>query len=479
MKYFYAIVIALSSCCSQLLATETIFIGGGGDPEGPTTIFDESLKALALSRSAANLNLRVAFNGGHATTESLVTSGLGLPQLPFTAENYEKIISEYAEKIKNGSIKPGEKLLVMVDTHGGEKQSAYKTHSIALTGAKLANMSQISGNASSSMDKLQILSDLARQKGIKLGIIDFSCHSGNSLPLANDNTCVIAASGANHFGYGTFAEEFIANMAKGKSLEEIYLSVRSKYDLPSFPEISTSAGRAISSELYPLISPYINTVNDLGNADKLSPYLKSLYGENQICIRESNFDQLVKKITALQNVVGQLKSKYAGMSDLLEALKSYKKEQDKYLSDLDHLEYPLLQTKEKIVFRSSFVDKRARAYETEDFSWATILTSYPTSSIDYFKSELSKAKGAAQKEDLLSSIDKFQKIDQVRQKILSEHPKLNETNKYFSQLKDQSGHLWNITTKITELSNKLYDQEYKEASERFSKNINPCKDFVL
>ena len=460
--------------------TETIFLGGGGDPSGPTTIFDGSINALAAKKSEVGLNLRVSFNGGHSTTESLVTSKLGVPEEPFTVTNYQKIIDEYIQKIKNGQIKSGDKLLVMLNTHGGEKSKEYSTHSIATSGTILKNMSQVSGSGSSSVDELKDLVDMAKARGIKLGIIDFSCHSGNSISLANDNTCVISSSGAKHFGYTLFAEQFIGNMAKGKSLEDIFLKVRSTYDLPSFPEISTNAGKKVSEDLYSLFSPYFDGVSADGKANKLTPYLQNIFDGSNLCSRENDFARLIAKMEQLKSITGRLKSRYAGREDLIEILKKYKAKQDEYINRLQELGYPLMKNKERIVFKSENTNKNGTPKtQTDDVTWGDIISGYPMSNLDYFRNNLAKEKNPINKLGDLSVIDKYEKIDQVRQRILKDYPHIKESVDFFANLKNDSENFWKLSSGIAELANKAYDQEYKAAAAEDADKPNPCKDFVL
>lgn len=81
MKIFLLLSFVLSA---PALATNELYVmGAGGEPEGPTTIFDNSMRNIVVLARAPGWQSTVSFNGGHATTERLVSNGhLGLNPHP-------------------------------------------------------------------------------------------------------------------------------------------------------------------------------------------------------------------------------------------------------------------------------------------------------------------------------------------------------------------------------------------------------------
>src|SRR5690606_31490044 len=111
-----------------------------------------------------------------------------------------------------------------------EPTPSSRTHQIS-AGGRATNLLSLAGGSRVNLDRLENLARMAQEKNIKLAILDFSCHSGASLSLANSSTCVIAATGPHSFAYGgassaTFSNAFVNRMAPGKNLEEIYLEAR-------------------------------------------------------------------------------------------------------------------------------------------------------------------------------------------------------------------------------------------------------------
>lgn len=476
----YILILNFLMFITKTYSTEVVVFGGGGDPDGDKTIFDGSLKNLAAKKDQLGFNIKASFDSGHKDTEKIISDELKVPNTPFVETNYEAIINDYVSKIKSGQIKSGEKLLILLNTHGGENTPPHTTHSIAMSGKRMDNMSMVRGDASSSVDKLFKLSEIAKTYHIKLAIMDFSCHSGNSLALANENTCIITSSGPNHFGYTSFAEDFYKKMEKGKSLEEVFLNTKAEAYAPSFPMISTKIGIQLKNEEYDLFSPYLNSVDDTGNADKLSPYLKNVLTENNLCKRESDFAKLIKQMESFQSVAGQMKSHYRGEENLVDALIAYKKQQDEYIKTLIDLGQPLLGTQEKIVYGKPKKGKDGKLTPTaETISWAEILGSYPISNKSYFENSLKTEKSPTQRLDYENTISKYEKIDEKRQEILKKYPVIKNVPELYTNLKNSSAELWNKVSKVSELANRYYESRYRELQKTESNHAEPCKDFIL
>ena len=230
---------------SSAQTSHLAIIGGGGEAKGSSTIFDGDLKHISkFARMNPNWITTSSFNGGHSETENIIKSNLNITNEPFTKNSCEQLI-----KTTNGELKSGDQLLIHINSHGARRDvSTEKTHKIATAESALENYETI-GGSTVGLDYLKKLTELANHKGIKLAIIDFSCHSGSTLNIANKNTCVITSTGPNHYGYTgsdqTFTSLFNSKLEKGKSLEEIYLEAREKYFDKSFPMIFSPQGKIV------------------------------------------------------------------------------------------------------------------------------------------------------------------------------------------------------------------------------------------
>ena len=176
-----------------------ILIGGGGEATEKTgTMFDDTLKDVDsyLQKNKWN-NYSVSFNGGHPETEAILASRYSNAQSKntFNEDNYKALLKSYQDKITNGQIKAGDQLMVMIDTHGAARldEGSEISHAIAIgSSTGQANLNDLSGTTTTSLDTMKALIDLAKNKGVKLAILDFSCHSGKTLALANIKTILIS-----------------------------------------------------------------------------------------------------------------------------------------------------------------------------------------------------------------------------------------------------------------------------------------------
>jgi hypothetical protein len=479
------LILLLNSTYSKVFAYEAVLFGGGGDPDGDTTIFDESLKKFATAKSKLDLNLSVNFDGGHKITEQILGSELKAKNTEFTKKNFETTLKSYVDKIKSGAIKSGEQLLVMVDTHGGmHGDGNSETHSISLVGTPVRDLNHVRGDDSSSMDVFKELTTLAKEKNIKLGIIDFSCHSGNSIPLGNENTCVISASGPNHYAYNTFATRFYEQMKPGLSLEDVFLKAREGDDTPAFPMISTSIGKKLSDDMYSLFSPFLNYRNSATGiaADKLTPYLESLSNDANSCKRVSDYAKLISMVESFEKENGKIISRYIGQEDLVITLKEYKKIQDDLIQASVDSGRGYLNKKEPITYSTGLRDKKGRPImKTEMITWKEMVTGYPSGNRDYFQELYNKEKSRVQKEEYKGIMDKMDKIAEIRKTILSKYPNIATVSGYVNSVVKGDLDLWNNASKVSELSNKMFLKKYhvQLEAEKKAEVRDPCRDFKL
>jgi hypothetical protein len=470
-----------------------IILGAGGEPKDKeTTIFDREIDLLGKNiKRDSSWNTTLSLNGGHKTTEKIISyyfDKRGVVNTPFTNKRFEEIISQYESKIQSGEIKQGDQLLVHITSHGGMRSSTEISHSIATSGSGVENLDNLSGSSRVSLDRLQSLINLANTKGIKLGILDFSCYSGNALSLQNPNTCIISGTGPMHYGYSNFPERFVEQMQAGRSLEDVFLRAFVKRDETSFPMISTPAGNSIQEELYQLITPYLYT-QDI-HSDKLQKYLQNQVLENQCHGNDHNLDRIHELLTQVgaqinfMNKRGSLKLKR-----LREAI-------DKYHALQEQMKKDLMSIQEQM--RKDPASQNISGLQ-EKFDWCTEIqnsdgtnelicspdnwTKQDVLTID-FNAEIARlqdrkanATNDLDKKWLTAMITNYEKLKEIREQLLKE-PLLAKFKNYFDNFKNSGNNSWNMAVQVSKELQKIYPDLYQERSKQ-SDAPNPCKDFIL
>ncbi len=472
------------------------YLGGGGEPKASTkTIFDDNLKALdTFSAENKNWNLELKFNGGHPETEKLIASGFPTAALKksFEKTSLKETIATYARDINSGKIKSGDQLLVMINSHGGAATDSAKSHLITAgaTDGPL-NLQTLAGAVGIvNLDQLQELIKLANDKGVKLGIVDFSCHSGNTLKLANEKTCVISAAGSDHFAYTLFASDFTHNMKTGKSLEQVFLETRRKTADTSYPMISTTAGQEINSQLYPKLSPYLNFDKDLLNtvSRKLSDYVQLAAGSPQICDNEQNLKVLKQQLEALkQTMNAQHNLEAAGEIDKLAAMVSaYKVKIDVKIEEAKQLGAVQFHSKEKVRLSGTGSYKNLKGVLPHDFTISELLETDYDKVINRIqeahnesvaKSTLEKSKHYNhQIADYAASVDLHNQARKKQQQLIKEFPKLKEYQTRFrAAMKGLTESSFEEVSEIAKQEKKIYDLWYRSKP----KKPEACGEFIL
>ena len=472
------------------------YLGGGGEPKASTTtMFDDNLKDLnTFSSENKNWNLELKFNGGHTATEALMSSGFqsASAKKPFEKSSLKETIESYTREINSGKIKSGDQLLVMINSHGGAATDASKSHLITAGAVEGVLNTQTLAGATGvvNLDQLQDLITLANTKGIKLGIIDFSCHSGNSLKLANEKTCVISAAGPEHFSFTVFASDFTKNMKAGKSLEQIFLETRLSTADTSYPMISTAAGQEINAKLYPKLSPYLNYDADQLKAvsRKLSDYVQLAAGSPQLCNNDENLLALKRQLEELkQSMSAQANLEAASEIDKLAALvTAYKIRLDAKIEEARKLGAVQFHSKEKISLSGNGSFKDLKGTLSHDFTISELLET------DYDK--VIKGVETAFNESVRKSIfEKTRQYDQQnadydaalnlhkqartkQQQLIKEFPKLKEYRTQFrAAMKDLTETSFRDVAEIAKQEKKTYDLWYKSKP----KKTEACGEFVL
>lgn len=459
-----------------------VMMGGGGEPKNiNTTIFDQSLNTLDgyLEKNKWG-QVVLSFNGGHSQTEAIMNMKFAdaTTKTNFTPNNYNAIIKNYEEQIKKGELKSGDQLLLMINTHGAKKGDDVDTHKIAVgAGASQTNLNDLGGTTLVSMDAMKNLAALAKEKGIKLAIVDFSCHSGNSLALANENTCVISSSGKNHFGYNTFSDNFIGKMKAGKSLEDVFLDTRKSTTDNSYPMISSPEGETINQEIYPNITPYLYYYEEDSRIDKMTSYLLEASSNAGLCARQNQYEQLEKQLESLKAASAlNMNKSIPEIAKIKKLIAAYKEKQDNYinlvrswgLNELDHHEN----------FSATAKVGKKTYTMPGSFTWKELVESDFDNIIRNVSYAKRSAKDPATQAQFQASIDMHTKAKVKQMDILAKYPNLKDyKEKFKEQLVEMKG-TYAIANQIAMEERKLYHTMYSNL--RNEKNQkNACKDFVL
>lgn len=459
-----------------------IVLGGGGEPQGNTTIFDSTMKTLGKNLQSTDWKYQISFNGGHADTEQIMSSHYPNPVAPitnFTADKYAQMISEYKARILMGDIGPDDQIMIIMNSHGASKgRINMKTHQVSATGGAARDLNNLSGSKLVSMDDLEELVKLTNEKGIKLGIVDLSCHSGNTLALKKDapNTCIITATGPNHYGYAgdvAFSGQFMKNLKKGTTLEMAFLNARAETRDASFPMISTDEGEAIAAEVYAKITPYLYYYDP--KADKLTDYLLNNSSDCIVCTRDHQFQALFDQINKLQAASGGRRQGFNG-EELKKLILDYKKEQDEILKAANALGYPMLNKTETFSAPVVVKGKTVRNWNLS-FTWKELLNLEPDKTIAHITKSQALSKTAAEKAEDQAVLKAWNDVKKKQQEILVQYPDLKNAQEKAKKLVQQIGNNRSTAEKIALQEKKFYDELYRQKQ---SLNGNdPCRKIVF
>ena len=464
-----------------------LIMGGGGEPAGASTQFDEVMSSFGRENlKNSNWKYEVSFNGGHSTTENMLRQSYPNPSAQtsaFTKDNYSKMINSYKTKILMGEIKSGDQMMIIINTHGARKINDEKTHYIATSGGTSGpiDLNDLSGAALANLDDLGELAAIAGKNGIKLGIVDMSCHSGETLELKKiaPNACIVAASGPKHFSFigpNTFSGLFLKNLKPGVSLEKAFLSARSSTGTEaSFPMISTEENSAIVAEVYKLITPYLY-FHEPG-ADKLSDLIISSSNDRVMCIRQEQFKDLLSKIDQLSSVAsgGSSANKIKEMKQLLV---DYKTTQDSALQKMKAMGGDFINMKETFTPSPTFKTKGAPL--KVEMTFDQIMQADPEKSmkeyLDYAKyAKLGRNTESETKH--LANADIYRQILEKKNFILNNYPKAKEYKAQAKLLSQEIGNNRATAEKIGLYEKQLYDELYRQKQ---SLNFDePCRTFTF
>lgn len=464
-----------------------IFLGAGGEPNTPTTIFDDSIKSVAayMTRNPS-LKADVALNGGHSVTEQIRRD-----EIPATAEksnfleaDYKRIIAKYKTMLESGEMKEGDQFMIYIDSHGASKQTQFKSHSIATAQGEATDLLHLKGSEVVDLDQLTVLRDLAKAKHVKMAIIDSSCHSGNSLALADENTCVISSTGPEHYGYGPFSVNMANAMTKGKTLEDAFLEARSKDTTPNLPMISTEAGVDVNDSLYEKIKPFLYHFDDKN--DKLAPYLMEHMSAADKCISKQNFDSMlatIDKVEEMNTVTKKVlwwttKQKEVDLSHLKELLIQYKNTLDTASQKMSELNIERLNNKEEID-----VSARTGIWGTQykvQLTWSDMMNSDYDRLMTNIRERIQNESDDRNKNSLMGTLDMYTKAKLKKDQLLQSNPDLSTLATKQDELKKATQSNYFVVSAIAQEERKLYQAMYKQAQKEGKDNSNnPCHNFKL
>lgn len=457
-----------------------LFLGGGSEPEElETTIFDDEVKNMGtfLEKNKKTWNAKVSFNGGHAKTEEFLKDGVEKvagENRPFTEKNFLDLLEEYEKKIENGEIKAGDQLLVYITTHGAPNSEKELTHKIGMTGKGATDLNTLDGADLVSLDKLNTLIAKAEQKGVKLGVMDFSCHSGASIVLKNPNTCVITASGPNHFGYASWGERFARNMWKGKNLEEIFLETFVDRYESAFPMISTNAGVALQDQFYEMLTPYLHYWKPTAHHQKLSTFLENQVEKNKCEEADAKFEQLTKLTIEMEAIFKKNKDEFR---DFRKAIADYHAFQKSMKDDLKKFDLTTMRTKkENVCVDYAESDDDVVMKSCTEYTMENLLNMDYEAMKKFYREKA--AKDPKETQWSAASIQKMEKAEALMNELLAANPGYQQYLNYYKTFPELEKKSWDMAVKVSSELQKIYPILYKEKA-KADPAPNPCKNFVI
>jgi hypothetical protein len=442
------------------------FMGGGGEPAGATTIFDREVRYVGnFVRRAPAWQTTVSFDGGHSTTEQLVRSNFGAAATNFTAQTFEDIVARYERQIQNGEITSGDQLMLMINSHGSTTTDQVQTHFIAVTGGTATDLNTLQGARTVSLDRLRRLTQLAEQRGIKLALVDLSCHSGVTQALANSRTCVISSTGPTILGYGAndnvFSARFTDNLRPGRNLEEVFLLARNSTGENSFPMISTPAGRAVQDQLYPLIYRYQTYDHGQTRNRSFTENLERAFTSGSCDAEPAGFQQLLTLVRETEQATNQ------NFSALRNSLQEYSDFRTGIFDEMRAMGAE--SARQNRQFCANYRDRNNRQYvQCMNYTGLQALSMDIDASAQYFnnRGEPSDAAFVA----ILNQVRTW------RQQLLAQHPRLTEYQSFIQNYPRREQRTMQLAGRVSQEARRLYSTLY---SQQPNTSSNPCRDFVL
>lgn len=240
-------ILIFSTIFSLVATTEppqrkVYYMGGGGESEFKnSTMFDYSFHKFQKIESRG-WDANYLFDDTHFYSRKLLND-VKEKGKPFTSKNALNMLDQIEKDLKNSNLKDSQ-ILIIIDTHGSLKKGKYK---IATSDGEIEILSQ-----------LNRIKNLAKTKGVKIGIIGSTCFSGNLIALGDDNTCVITDSVPEAAAFNDSSElnSSLISSFEIKNLEQLHLAARyNRNFFVSQPLISTPEGKKTFDNFKSFVAP--------------------------------------------------------------------------------------------------------------------------------------------------------------------------------------------------------------------------------
>lgn len=319
--------------------------------------------------------------------------------------------------------------------------------------------------------------------------MDFSCHSGNTLALANDKTCVISAAGNDHFSYTGFASDFLKRMKPGASLEQIFLETRFNSPDTSYPMISTPAGQEINIKFYPKLSPYLNYDSDQLKATSrtLSDYIQ-MAATTQTCSTDDNLADVKKQLQNLKTTVTAQNNPEAAaeIEKLATMVTDYKNKIDRKIEAIKAL--GAAQSKQKVTLVGNGSFKGHKQTSSNNFTVSELIEAdFDKTILGVQQAYEEGVKKSAdentkafddQNAQYDASLDMYSQAKKRQQELMAQFPHLKQyREKFRSIMTDMTETSFKDSSEISLQEKKIFDLWYRSKLDK--EKPNACGDFVL
>ena len=303
-----------------------VLLGGSGlsDYDAEDEPFDRAPKALAAHAGDDLWNKTlVAWAPWSSTRDAApwVEQLQPLNTMPFNQNNFGAIVTALVEP---GRMQRGDRVVLVLDGYGRAQQRKEQTHALqgGVYRSKDPHMVPL--------DDLQKLAQASQRLGFALAIVDLSAHAGSTLGVANESTCVIAATDADGARPDLFGAALIGAWKKGSTLEQGFLAARRANAEGMVPLISTPQGESVMDNLYETLRPHLLVPDAADGA--LRAYLDGIAGsEAQAKARNDRFQALTRKLHQIE-ADSKRTGRPVAVQRLLQLLTRSKEAQDRYIA---------------------------------------------------------------------------------------------------------------------------------------------------
>lgn len=436
--------VGIYSLAKDLNGKKTYYIGGGGEP---SEMFDQSFREIQkIEKRGWSVDYMY---GGASESANKTMKELGPKVQLLNTKNLNDKLSQIENDLKQGKSLPSQ-IMIYLDTHGGYSDGKYSIYTANGTVEVLPALHRIK--------------ELAKKRGVKLGIIGGTCYSGNLLDLADTNTCVLSISPHDVVGFTHQSQKLNELLTSGSvdNLEQLHLMGRSKaVGKISQPLISTEAGRKSFELLRPLKNHLIGA-NQFKNQQN-----------KQIC-RANLFDQTLFNLDKMKNQINDLFLNAQLMFDELK-LKQFDKKAEKLRAEYGQyaLEFMNMDCEDVVYKKKTYQSCFYMAKEVDEkidnmkkYSHELIeKMTHPRTS----KAELAEAKtDMAYVENELKYFELVKKTKLYQRKKAMDHIVPMDIKLKFYEFSEEVG----------EVENDLYNKLYSYFSKQNKKN-EPCAEFKI